>query len=268
MPGKMKKTQMISLHVGKLGVGKSANCTYEVLQHLLAGRDVAVNWPLDPTPYFQALIRSPIWKLKTAFNFYVRKKKPKFGRLFKYGFDSDGNLLPKDQILDEFCSLENMEIYFDESQTILNARDYMKIPLAFLLSITSSRHYHNNCHFITQDPGMVDVNIRRLINELIVYKRFGLFSYYHVYDGEAVHKWESANGLPPAGFTNFHFRWLSKKIFKCYNSFWKFKATEPFSKDPEWTIQKVLELEKPKIINSPVGVNRGSLGTAVNNPHS
>jgi len=232
---------MITLHVGKLGVGKSANTTFEVLQHLQAGRDVAVNWNIDPDPYFQKLFKSWKYKIIVAFNFYVRKKTLKIGKLYKYGFDNDGNLLPQDEILNEFCAIENMEIYFDEAQIILNSREYAKIPISFLLAISSSRHYHNNCHFITQDPGMVDLNIRRLINELIVYKRVGIFSYYNVYDGDVIQKWETSTGLPPSGLFNFHFRFLTKKIFDCYNSYWKFKAVTPFAKEPVWTINKTLQ---------------------------
>jgi len=164
--------------------------------------------------------------------------KPEFGRLFFYDTATK-------EPLKEFFTIRGSkqrptEIFFDEAQLNVNSREFNKIPAGFIVALSQSRHLHNNLHFIAQDPGMVDLNVRRLVNELVIYKRFWRLMWWYSYDGDMVRRWDS--NLPFPKREGFGWYFMTKTIFQCYDSYREFEPTEAYNKPPVWTIEKYLSL--------------------------
>jgi hypothetical protein len=211
---------MITLRVGKLGVGKSYSTTWEVWTKLLKGIDCYVDWEIDFTPFIYAKRNSIVWRTKKM----LGMKTMPTGKLYNY------------QNLEELYGISDGEIYMDEAHKDLNSRDYMKIPKDFIKKMTQGRKYRTHMHFITQHEDMVDINIRRLCNVIIIYKKYGRLMYWNEYDGSYIGKFESGVSTPRSD--KFRFTFFSLKFARSYDS-WKIfgEAFEPFKKPPSWTMQ-------------------------------
>jgi len=119
--------------------------------------------------------------------------------------------------LEDIYGISNGEIYMDEAHRFLNARRWEKIPDEFIKKMSQSRKYGCNLHFITQHQNMVDINVRRLCNEVIIYKKFWRLFYYHAYDGGEIEQLE--NPLRSPKTTSFKMRWFNLNFAKCYDTF-------------------------------------------------
>jgi hypothetical protein len=222
---------MITLHTGKLGVGKSYSATLDVWKKINDGIDCYVNWKIDFTEFY-------LYRQKSLLGQII-----KFWKKVTFGNEKMGKVyFWKD--FKELYTIRNGELYFDEAHTKLNAREWQNMPEHFVRKLTQSRKYHLNMHFITQHSGQVDVIVRRIANDLILHTKFSRFMFWREYDGEAIEV--LANPMAPkpksAGF-GFHI--FSKKFAKSYDTFAMFDEFDPYIPVLMWDADKVLR-QKPE----------------------
>ena len=136
---------MITLHTGKLGVGKSYWATREVWKLIHKGKDCYVNWKIDFTDFYKRKRRNPFYRFSNPYF--------KLGRVYYW------------ETLDDLARLRNGEVFFDEAHMSIDARDFAKLPKSFKTKLTQSRKYGLNLHFISQHSQQIDVVVRRLANE-------------------------------------------------------------------------------------------------------
>lgn len=85
---------------------------------------------------------------------------------FNLFFDEERTNIRRWYTLDETYGIENGIIAIDESQAILDAREWQKLPPAFKNKIAMHRHDHLDIYTTTQDMGHVDIRLRSNIHEL------------------------------------------------------------------------------------------------------
>jgi hypothetical protein len=220
---------MIILHVGKIGVGKSYACTKEIWQNVLSGKDSYIDWEVDFTEQMKSHRKGLIFFWKFIIRKFTLSKEPRLGRVFFY------------QDLEDIYGISRGEIYMDEAHRFLSARKWETIPPNFIKKMSQSRKYATNLHFITQHQNMIDVNIRRLCNEIVIYKKFGYLMYYNSYDGAYIDQLDKDPALKPKS-SGFRLYWFSKAFAKSYDTYKIFgDKFEPYRKDPLWSYEKYLK---------------------------
>lgn len=85
---------------------------------------------------------------------------------FNLFFDEANTNIRRWYTLDETYGIENGIIAIDESQAILDAREWQKLPPSFKNKIAMHRHDHVDIYTTTQDMGHVDIRLRSNIHEL------------------------------------------------------------------------------------------------------
>jgi len=196
---------MISLIVGKLGVGKTYNATRMVFYDLREGNDCYVNWAIDFKEYLIKRETTLSFVFASWLRKVFRRPRPTFGRLFYYNKLSD------------VYGISNGCVYMDEAHADLFSRNWEKIPPDFVRKVSQSRHYHMNLVFITQHQGMVDLIVRRLVNEVIEIKKYWFLFYLKYYDGQYVDKISDPINPPKKIASSF---WLfSRALAGCYDTF-------------------------------------------------
>jgi hypothetical protein len=222
---------MITLHTGKLGVGKSYSATRDVWKQINAGKDCYVNWKINFTDFFLHRQKSFLGKLV------------KLWSKFTFGNERIGKVYYwKD--LNDLYGIRNGELYFDEAHSRLNSRKWESIPEEFVRKITQSRKYGLNMHFITQHQGQVDVIVRRIANDIVVHKKFGKLMMWKGYDGENIEILSNPN-MPQPKSQGFGFFLFSKRFAQSYDTFALFEEFEPYRNEPMWDADKVLR-QKPE----------------------
>src|SRR5258708_567439 len=222
---------MITLHTGKLGVGKSYSATLDVWKKINQGIDCYVNWKIDFTEYFLKREKSILGKISKFF------KKITFGneRLGKvYYWSSNG------EDMSELYRIRNGELYFDETHSNLNSRKWEQIDPNFVKKLTQSRKYGLNMHFITQHQGQVDVIVRRIANEIVVHRRFARLMTWKAWDGECIDILSNPAAPQPKS-SGFGLHWFNKKFANSYNTFELFEEFPAYTKSPMWDADLVLK---------------------------
>lgn len=214
---------MISLHTGKLGVGKSYWATREVWKYVLQGKDCYVNWKIDFSKYYAKRRRS-LW-------FRFANPYFKLGRVFYW------------QTLKDLTEIWNGEVFMDEAHMSVDARDFTRLDKGFKTKLTQSRKYGLNLHFITQHSQQIDVVVRRLSNEQVVHTKFWKLFMWKRYDGEAIEILANPSMPKPKSITS-GFYWFRKGIAESYDTFALFEPFEKYKVDPMWDVNKVLEKKK------------------------
>jgi len=129
----------------------------------------------------------------------------------------------------------------DEAHRFLNARQWEKIPPNFIKKMSQSRKYATNLHFVTQHQNMIDVNIRRLCNEIVIYKKFGRIMYYNSYDGAYIDQLDKDPALKPKS-SGFKIYWFSKAFAQSYDTYKIFgEKFEAYQADPLWSFEVYLK---------------------------
>ncbi len=215
---------MITIHTGKLGVGKSYWATRDVWKQIVRGKDCYVNWKIDFDSYWSHRTtnwRGLLWGLWIKFTFANRK----FGNVYYW------------ETLDDLYSLRNGEVYFDEAHMAVDARDFAKLPKSFKTKLTQSRKYGLNLHFITQHQGQIDIAVRRLANSIIVHKKFSKIFYWKEWDGEAIEILMNP-AIPAPKSMGYGVYLFSKKLAKSYNTFALFDQFKEYKGKPMWSVKK------------------------------
>lgn len=197
---------MIRVIQGEIGGGKTYFAVCEMMEALGDGRIICTNVELKIEPIRKYLRRFHKWELdlnqivvldaKDIRDFYA---KTPAGSEHKF-----------------------VEVYIDEAQFELNARDWMHQPRELMEFLTTSRHEFTNVTFITQEADNVDKQVRRLVQCYWVCKDMGevnpiLKSFF------AMNKFaKNRRTLLPGGGLRF------KRVvfFGLYNSFQKLKHFE------------------------------------------
>ena len=216
---------MITLHTGKLGVGKSYTATVNVWKKINEGIDCYVNWRIDFTDYYLHRKRSIFGLIRKVWN-KLTFGNEKMGKVYFW----------KD--LTDLYGIQNGELYFDEAHAKLNSRDWQKIPEEFVRKITQSRKYGLNMHFITQHQGQVDIIVRRIANDIVIHRKVWLLMLWKEWDGEAIEILSNPS-MPQPKSQGFGFHIFSKRFAKSYNTFELFEAFEPYKERPMWDADKV-----------------------------
>jgi len=171
---------MISALVGRPGEGKSINASMMMRESLAAGRTVFSNLHLN--------VDHPNYHYFDTKDFEI------------------------------IYQLHDGEIWFDEGQMLLDARNWEKLPVEFKFLLQKGRHEGLDFFILTQNIMQIDVLARRLIHEasavsrLISSKRFqiGLFFMRQI-EISNLEKQE-LKGMP----------WLTlatRSDWECYNSY-------------------------------------------------
>lgn len=213
---------MITLHTGKLGVGKSYWATRDVWKKILKGQDCYVNWKIDFTDYWKyrtTSYRGVLWALWIKLTFGNEK----FGKVYYW------------ETLDDLYTLRNGEVYFDEAHMAVDARDFSKLPKNFKTKLTQSRKYGLNLHFISQHQGQIDITIRRLANDIVIHKKLWKFFSWREYTGEAI-EILSNPALPVPKSQGFGGYFFSKRLAKSYDTFALFDKFGEFHGIPMWSV--------------------------------
>lgn len=213
---------MITLHTGKLGVGKSYWATKDVWKKIVQGKDCYVNWRIDYTDYYTYRTtswRGFLWALWIKCTF----ANTKFGKVYYW------------ETLDDLYTIRNGEVYFDEAHMAVDARDFARLPKAFKTKLTQSRKYGLNLHFITQHQGQIDIAIRRLANSIVQHKKSWKLFYWKEWDGEAIEILMNP-GLPQPKSQGFGFYLFNIKLAKSYNTFALFDEFKQYTGKPMWSV--------------------------------
>lgn len=224
---------MITLHTGKLGVGKSYWATREVWKNVVRGRDCYVNWRINFDNYWHFRttgLRGLLWYLWIKLTFANQK----FGRVFYW------------ETLDDLYTLRNGEVFFDEAHMALDSRDFAKLPRSFKVKLTQSRKYGLNLHFITQHQGQIDIVIRRLANDIVEHKKIWRIFFWREWDGQHIETLMNP-ALPAPRSSGFGLFIFSKKLASCYDTFAFFDQFAPFEGQPMWSVNTYLETNKHRL---------------------
>ena len=220
---------MITLHTGKLGVGKSYSATLDVWKKINEGIDCYVNWKIDFTEFY-------LYRQKSLIGLLL-----KFWKKATFGNEKIGKVYFWKE-MDELYTIRNGELYFDEAHSELNSREWANVPPFFIRKLTQSRKYKLNMHFITQHSGQVDVIVRRIANDLVVHSKFSRLMFWKEFDGEKIEA--LANPLAPKpSSSGFGFHWFTVRFAKSYDTFALFEEFEAYKEKPMWDAEKVLRLK-------------------------
>lgn len=218
---------MITLHVGKLGAGKSYWATRQIWKDINNGKDVYANWKIDFDDLLKRKMkgwRALLWRLQLWLKLIWTAEKIKLGKVYYW------------ETLDDLYKLKNGEVYFDEAHMAINARDFKNLPKNFATKLTQSRKYGLNLHFISQHSSQVDISVRRLANSIVKHYKLGLFHYWKEYDGEAIEVLANpemmAISQPKSqGMSVYMF---NKNIAKSYDTMALFDPFDDYVADPMW----------------------------------
>jgi len=133
---------------GNVGTGKTAITTGLVLLNLDSGRDQAVNWDVECPEG----VRFVDLRGKT----FQEAKVPKIGGVTLYRYDD----------LPDMFGVEDCDIYTDEAQNTMGARDWESMPKSTRRWLSEHRHWGCNLIFLTQHYKFVDVYFRRLADHV------------------------------------------------------------------------------------------------------
>lgn len=221
---------MITLHTGKLGVGKTYSATLEVWKQINAGHDCYVNWHIDFTKFYLHRGKSLLGKLIWLWN-KVTFGNEKIGKVYYW------------ETMEQLYAIKNGELFFDEAHTEINARNWNKIPPDFVKKLTQSRHFGLNMHFISQHSGQVDVVVKRIANDMFIHKKFGRIMYYAVFDGEKIGRLEDSAWAENTKSDGFGIHIFNKRLAQSYDTtaLSKVKSKYPeYNEAPMWDAEKVL----------------------------
>lgn len=173
---------MIGLRVALPGEGKSLTASREIREAVQKGRTVYTNIHCNEESPFYHYFQTKDWEI--------------------------------------ILRLQDGTIYFDEGQDILDARNWVNLPIGFRHLLTKGRHEGLDLIIITQHVKQLDVASRRLFDPRDIKKVIKLISVpkwnwglFFVFDGEMSGDDEVkiVEGLPDIV-------WATKKDFEYYNS--------------------------------------------------
>lgn len=170
---------MISIYVGKPGMGKTYSLVRLAYQFINEGRDVYSNFHLD---------------------FSDMPLKEGHGKVFYWQ-----NLL-------ELVPVKQGEIFIDECQIYMNSRDWKSLPPAFQYKLQQHRKHGVNIHGAVQNVKRIDSVARELVNSIFVCRKLmNRMFILREYDIEDVDKEKRSSYS-----TQFFF--LNKKLASCYDT--------------------------------------------------
>lgn len=217
---------MITLIVGKLGVGKTAEATLRIWKQLTKGQDCYANWEIDFTKYYEYRttgLKGFLWKWWIII--FRRTRPENFGKLYYF---------PN---LEEMYKIRNGAVFYDEAHMTIYARDFKALPKEFRTKLTQSRKYGLDLYFITQHSTQIDKNVRILANSMIKMSRLLHFLvFWKEWDGEHIDVLANpemvAISKPPAIGWGVHF--MRKGILNSYDTKKIFDPFAEFSDKPMW----------------------------------
>lgn len=156
---------MIYIRVGKPGEGKSLTASIDIRERLDKG-------------------------IKVYTNLHLREDRENYF----YFPTSDYEII---------YDLQDGEIWFDEGQMLLDARNWEKLPVEFKFLLQKGRHEGLDFYILTQNINQVDVLARRLVHEgSLVWRffsmrrlNFGIFLLFDL-DVESVEKQKVSSFFP------------------------------------------------------------------------
>jgi len=210
---------MITLHAGKLGVGKSYSATAEIWKLIHKGKDCYANWKIDFTEYFNRKRKNPWYRLWNPLH--------RIGKVYHW------------ETMDDLYKLRNGEVFFDEAHMAIDARDFASLKPEFKRKLTQSRKYGLNLHFISQHSQQIDVAVRRLANDYVLHKKYWRLFVWREWHGEAIEILANPS-LPQPKSQGIGFYWFSKRFAKSYDTFALFQPFDPYKTEPMWDAQKLV----------------------------
>lgn len=144
---------MIAFFNGEPGVGKTFHGTAYALHALDLQLRVAVSWSMVP-PEGVAF-----YDLRTHDD-SGEERRPDL--TIRQANDVPGPVLFRFDALQELFGISDCQVFKDEAQNDLGARDWEKLALRTRIWMSEHRHYRTNLWLYTQDYKFVDVYPRRL----------------------------------------------------------------------------------------------------------
>lgn len=149
----------IEQYYGKVGNGKTANGTYDILKDLNQGRVVYANWILnwdgfDQRDSFFHVFRSIV--VPFARRFYVFRK------------DNLKYIEIDEHFVENFEKITDATVYLDEGHVAFDSYEMAKMSLRKRKAVLHTRHFNRTLKILSQRPTAIHVSLRANVN--IFYK--------------------------------------------------------------------------------------------------
>lgn len=149
----------IEQYYGKVGNGKTANGTFDIIEDLMHGRVVYANWILDWEGYDQ---RDSIFHVFRSLIFPFAK------RFYKFNKDNLKYIEIDDQFIENFEKITDATVYLDEGHVAFDSYEMAKMSLRKRKAVLHTRHFNRTLKILSQRPTAIHVSLRANVN--IFYK--------------------------------------------------------------------------------------------------
>lgn len=149
---------VISQYAGRIGNGKTAIATYDVLKDLRKGHVVYTNWRINYQGYDE---RDNLWCLILSLIGFKRR--------FYYFPKSNLRYIDVDEnFIGRFERLTDCKVYLDEGHVAFDSYEMAKMSLQKRKAVLHTRHYDRSIAIISQRFTAIHVSLRANVN--IFYK--------------------------------------------------------------------------------------------------
>lgn len=149
----------ISQYYGKVGNGKTANGTYDIIKDLMNGEVVYANWRLDWQGFDQ---RQSLFYVFRSLLF------PWVKRFYKFPLENLHYIEIDEGFIDRFENLTDCIVYLDEGHVAFDSYEMAKMSLRKRKAVLHTRHFNRTLKILSQRPTAVHVTLRANVN--IFYK--------------------------------------------------------------------------------------------------
>jgi hypothetical protein len=158
-------------YYGKVGNGKTANGTYDIIEDLKQGRVVYANWKLnwegfDQRDSFFYLFRSLIF--------------PTAKRFYKFNKDNLRFIEIDENFIDTFEKITDAVVYLDEGHVAFDSYEMAKMSLKKRKAVLHTRHFNRTIKILSQRPTAIHVSLRANVNIFYKCKKLLNIPYYGI----------------------------------------------------------------------------------------
>jgi Cdc6-like AAA superfamily ATPase len=222
----------INMYYGRIGNGKTAGATADILHLLTKGQIVYANWHINFEGYDERKsIVALLWK-----TIFFRSNFNRFPKYNLHYFNSD------DINMSFLAGLTDCHVFIDEGQWIFDSYKGTNFDPESRRLILHTRHFNRSLNIVSQRTQAVHVSARAQINRFYKFVKILTFPFIVIkrYEYQDMAQNDVDETVDPISVRSY---WLSKRIRNAYNSKY-LRGGIPISTDMHYDVYRLTFKDK------------------------
>lgn len=208
----------IEQYYGKVGNGKTANGTYDIIEDLRQGRVVYANWQLDWDGFDQ---RDSLFYLLRSIVFPWSRRFYRFKKENLHYIEIDENFVTN------FEKITDATVYLDEGHVAFDSYEMAKMSLRKRKAVLHTRHFNRTLKILSQRPTAIHVSLRANVNIFYKCEKIFVIPYIGILFRRTEFQELERENVDETKPEHVHYRLVPFNVLNAYNSKYMRKGQEP-----------------------------------------